>query len=176
MREASASEPPMNCRKPIRRCQNRGVTLPPGTAWENPEACPSGIRHVGGAKLNQALVRNVRTCAPLQRERSQAAQTARIRVPMRSAGAEQPVVVQHRHCRPAANETLISWRCVVGIEVDDSLVPQARVVVGPGAPGAPQTVAKGHAWPRSTISRVLFLGPHADDAPGGSNGSLVSTV
>jgi hypothetical protein len=92
LREASASEPPMNCRKPIRRCQNRGVTLPPGSARENPEACPSGIRHVGGAKLNQALVRNVRTCAPMQRERSQAAQTARIKVPMRSTGAEQPVV------------------------------------------------------------------------------------
>ena len=39
-----------------------GVPLPPGSARENPEACPSGIRHVGGAKLNQALVRNVRTC------------------------------------------------------------------------------------------------------------------
>ena len=26
------------------------------------EACPSGIRYVGSAKLNQALVRNVRTC------------------------------------------------------------------------------------------------------------------
>ena len=92
LREASASEPPMNCRKRFRRCQNRGVTLPPGSARENPEACPSGIRHVGGAKLNQALVRNVRTYAPMQRERSQAAQTARIRVPMRSIGAEQPVV------------------------------------------------------------------------------------
>src|SRR5215469_5427198 len=43
------------------------------TCRENPEACPSGIRHVGGAKLNQALVRNVRTCAPMQRERSRAA-------------------------------------------------------------------------------------------------------
>jgi hypothetical protein len=92
LREASASEPPMNCRKRIRRCQNRRVTLPPGSARENPEACPSGIRHVGGAKLDQALVRNVRTCAPMQRERSQAAQTARIRVPMRGTGAEQPVV------------------------------------------------------------------------------------
>src|SRR5713226_9511451 len=61
LREASASEPSMKCRKRIRRCRNRGVTLPPGSAWGNPEACPSGIRHVGGAKLNQALVRNVRT-------------------------------------------------------------------------------------------------------------------
>jgi hypothetical protein len=29
-----------------------------------PEACPSGIRHVGGAKPDQALVWNVRTCRP----------------------------------------------------------------------------------------------------------------
>src|ERR1700730_7650325 len=61
LREASASEPPMNCRKRIRRCQNRGVTLPPGSARGNPEACPSGIRHVGGAKLNQA--RKKLTCS-----------------------------------------------------------------------------------------------------------------
>src|SRR5215510_12250595 len=94
LREASASEPSKNCRKRFRRCQNRGVTLPPGSVRENPEACPSGIRHVGGAKLNQALVRNVRTCAPMQRERSQAAQTARIRVPKRSTGTEQPVVAR----------------------------------------------------------------------------------
>src|SRR6266567_2950013 len=92
LREASASKPPMKCRKRIRRCQNRGVTLPPGSVRGEPEACPSGIRHVGGAKLNQALVWNVRTCSPMQRERSQAAQTARIRVPTRSTGTEQPVV------------------------------------------------------------------------------------
>jgi len=62
LREASASEPSMKCRKRIRRCQNRGLTLPPGSARGDPEDCPSGIRHVDGAKLNQALVRNVRTC------------------------------------------------------------------------------------------------------------------
>ena len=45
-----------------RRCQNRVLTLPPRSARENPEVCPSGIRHVDGAKLNQALVWNVRTC------------------------------------------------------------------------------------------------------------------
>ena len=36
LREASASEPSMKCRKRIRRCQNRGVTLPPGSAREMP--------------------------------------------------------------------------------------------------------------------------------------------
>src|SRR3979409_69843 len=92
LREASASEPPMKCRKRIRRCRNRGVPLPPGSARENPEACPSGIRHVGGAKLNQALVRNVRTCRSDAKGDVQAAHTARTRVPKRSTGAEQLVV------------------------------------------------------------------------------------
>src|SRR6202011_4932065 len=87
--EASASEPSMKCRKRIRRCRNRGVTLPPGSARENPEACPSGIRHVGGAKLNQALVRNVRTCRSDAKGDVQAAHTARTRVPNRGTGAEQ---------------------------------------------------------------------------------------
>ena len=36
LREASASESSMKCRKRIRRCQNRGVTLPPGSAWAMP--------------------------------------------------------------------------------------------------------------------------------------------
>ena len=96
LREASASEPPMNCRKRIRRCQNRGVTLPPGSARENPEACPSGIRHVGGAKLNQAFVRNVRTWPAMPREKAQAAPTARPKVPMRRAGADCFVVAMKR--------------------------------------------------------------------------------
>src|SRR5262249_24748370 len=37
LREASASEPLQKCRKRIRRCQNRGVTLPPGSARGMPE-------------------------------------------------------------------------------------------------------------------------------------------
>src|SRR6266704_3425051 len=92
LREASASEPSMKCRKRIRRCQNRGLTLPPGSARGKPEACPSGIRHVGGAKLNLALVRNVRTCRTDAQGEVSSGQTARTRVPMRSKGAEWPVV------------------------------------------------------------------------------------
>jgi hypothetical protein len=37
LREASASEPLQKCRKRIRRCQNRGLTLPLGLAWGMPE-------------------------------------------------------------------------------------------------------------------------------------------
>src|SRR6202023_1460621 len=58
--------------------------------------CPSGIRHVGGAKLNLALVRNVRTWPAMPREKAQAAPTARPKVPMRRRGADCPVVVMKR--------------------------------------------------------------------------------
>jgi len=94
LREASESKPSMKCRKRSDDVETGGWHFLRDQLGGNPEACPSGIRHVGGAKLNQALVRNVRTCAPMQRERSQAAQTARIRVPKRSTGTEQPVVAR----------------------------------------------------------------------------------
>src|SRR5258705_3618035 len=104
LREASASEPSMKCRKRIRRCQNRGLTLPPGSARENPEVCPSGIRHGGGAKLNQALVWNVRTWPAMPREKAQAALTAGPKVPMRRRGADCLVVVMKRGNARGAKE------------------------------------------------------------------------
>jgi hypothetical protein len=53
---------------------------------------------------------------------------------------------------------------------------QARSLVGPGVPGAPQPVATGRHWPRSTMLRILLREPHAGGVSGGSNGSLVSPV
>ncbi len=75
-----------------------------GDAWDG----PSGIRHVGGANLDQAFVLNVRTCSPMLRDKPQAAPTARARVPKRSAGAEQPVVVMQ--CRTRHCITHADWR------------------------------------------------------------------
>jgi len=92
--EASESKPPMKCRNSLDDVRTGGWHCLRDQLGGRPDVCPSGIRHVGGAMLNQALVRNVRTCAPMSRERSQAARTARIRVPMRSTGAEQPAVVR----------------------------------------------------------------------------------
>ena len=40
LREASASRPSMTCRKRIKRCQNRGMTLPPGSARWMSWSCP----------------------------------------------------------------------------------------------------------------------------------------
>src|SRR5215470_6273674 len=47
---------------------------------------------------------------------------------------------------------------VVGTRSGIPWCTQARSVVGPGDPGAPQPVATGHHWPRSTIFRVLVVG------------------
>src|SRR5271169_6001691 len=67
-----------------------GISL--GDAWDG----PSGIRHVGGAKLNLALVRNVRTWPAMPREKAQAAPIARLKVLMRRRGADCLVVVLKR--------------------------------------------------------------------------------
>jgi hypothetical protein len=90
--EASESEPLMTCRNSIGDVKTGGAIFSRDQRGGGPEACPSGIRHVGGAKPDQALVWNVRTCHPDAKGDVQAAKTARTRVPMRGTGAEPSVV------------------------------------------------------------------------------------
>src|SRR5262249_19610068 len=59
--------------------------------------------------------------------------------------------VPHRRSRPAADETVLRCHRVVGTEVGLRLVQLARNKVGPGTPGAPQTVAKGHSGPEHAL-------------------------
>jgi hypothetical protein len=91
-REASESEPLMTCRNAKGDVKTGGSS----TSWDQfggcPEDRPSDIRHIGGAKPDQALVRNVRTCRPAAKGDVQAVKPARTRVPMRGTGAEQLVV------------------------------------------------------------------------------------
>src|SRR5215475_12156441 len=54
------------------------------------------IRHVGGAKFDQAFVRNVRTYTAMPREKAQAAPIARPKVAMRRLGADCSAVVTKR--------------------------------------------------------------------------------
>jgi hypothetical protein len=89
--EASESEPLMTCRNAKDDVKTGGASSFRDQFGGCPEDCPSDIRHVGGAKPDQALVWNVRTCRPDAKGDVQAAQTARIRVPMRGTGAEQLV-------------------------------------------------------------------------------------
>jgi len=90
--EASESKPLMKCRNALDDVETGGGRFSRDKLGGWPEGCPSGIRHVGGAKPDQALVRNVRTCRPDAKGAVQAARTARTRVPMRGTGAGQPVV------------------------------------------------------------------------------------
>jgi hypothetical protein len=82
----------MTCRNTISDVKTGGATFSWDQFGGGPEACPSGIRHVGGAKPDQALVWNVRTCRPDMKGEVQVAKTTRTRVPMRGTGAEQFVV------------------------------------------------------------------------------------
>ncbi len=90
--EASESEPSMTCRNSIGDVKTGGAIFFRDQFGSGPEACPSGIRHVGGAKPDQALVWNVRTCRPDAKGDVQVANTTRTRVPRRDTGAEQFVV------------------------------------------------------------------------------------
>jgi hypothetical protein len=82
----------MKCRNSIGDVKTGGAIFSRDQLGGGPEACPSGIRHVGGAKPDQALVWNVRTCRPDAKGEIRAAETARTRVPKRGTGTERPVV------------------------------------------------------------------------------------
>jgi hypothetical protein len=90
--EASESEPLMTCRNAKGDVETEGASSFRDKFRSGPEACLSGIRHIGGAKPDQALVWNVRTCRSDVKGDVQSAKTERTRVPMRGTGAEKSVV------------------------------------------------------------------------------------
>jgi hypothetical protein len=82
----------MRCRNSITGVETGGAIFSRDKLGGYPEDCPSGIRHVGGAKSDWALVWNVRTCRPDAKGDVRAENTARARVPTRGTGTEQFVV------------------------------------------------------------------------------------
>jgi hypothetical protein len=82
----------MKCRNATGDVKTGGSSNSRDQFGSGPEDCPSDLRHVGGAKPDQALVWNVRTCRPDAKGDVRAAKTARIRVPKRGTGTEQLVV------------------------------------------------------------------------------------
>jgi hypothetical protein len=111
--EASASEPSMKCRNALDDVETGGGRFSRDKHGGGPGSCPRGIRHLGGAKSDQALVWNVRTCRPDVKGEVQTAKSARARVPMRGTGAVRSrvegavMVLDRRDCvvqsRPRAN-------------------------------------------------------------------------
>ena len=63
IRETSASEPLMRCRK-LRMTSKLVAYITPGQIQGIPAYCLGGFRHKGGVNLIQALLRNVGTCRP----------------------------------------------------------------------------------------------------------------
>src|SRR5947208_10979596 len=59
--------------KRFRRHQNWSCTTAPGRGWRKPTYWPRGARCIGGMTLVRALVRNLRTCPAMPREKVQAA-------------------------------------------------------------------------------------------------------
>src|SRR6516165_6083933 len=53
LREASASELLMTCRKRFRRCQNRGVAIPLGSAWG---MCPETAQAASGMEAARSSI------------------------------------------------------------------------------------------------------------------------
>ncbi len=60
----SASEPLMTCRKRMDDVETGGKSLTRDKSGRCPDFGPDGIRHEGGATVDQALARNVGTCRP----------------------------------------------------------------------------------------------------------------
>src|SRR6267143_599828 len=81
--------------KRFRRHQNWSCTTAPGRVWRKPTYWPRGARCIGGMTLVRALVRNLRTCPAMPREKVQAAKL-RGKVPMRRVGADCSVIARKR--------------------------------------------------------------------------------
>lgn len=93
-RKANASEPLMSCRKLHTRHRNQASFAACEGVQRGPVYWLDGGRQIDGAILVQAFMRNVGTWRSDVKGEAQGAGTSRVRVPTRSAGADQLVVVK----------------------------------------------------------------------------------
>ena len=83
----------MSCRKRLKRHRNRAFLAARDEVQREPVYGLDGGRQIGGASLAQAFMWNMGTWRSDAKEETQGEEPARVRVPMRSAGTDQPVVV-----------------------------------------------------------------------------------
>ncbi len=76
------------------RRQNWRCTLLQDKSRGEPVYCLDGVRHKGGVNLNQAPVWNVGTCRSDDKGETSSGGPTRVRVPMRSTGADQLAVAK----------------------------------------------------------------------------------
>ncbi len=94
IRESNESEPSMTRRYPKNCRQNQGRFYLLGQACRTPGYWASGGRRIGGENLIQASVRNCGNQSLRCQGRSTSGRNHKARVPMRSTGADRPVVVK----------------------------------------------------------------------------------
>src|SRR5262249_57460133 len=80
--------------KRFRRHQNWNCTTAPGRVWREPTYWPRGVRCIGGMTLIRALVRNLRTCPTMPREKAQAANLRGRKYRCLRAGADCSVIAR----------------------------------------------------------------------------------
>lgn len=92
-RKTNVSEPLMSCRNEIDVIETGLLFEAWDKVWGKPVYCPDGGRQKGGASLVQAFMGNVGTWRPDVKGEAREGEPARVRVPRRGAGADQPVIV-----------------------------------------------------------------------------------
>ena len=72
LKETNESKPLMTCRNPLDGVETEVDGQLRDKGWEKSAYCPTGVRHVGGVTLSQALMRNVGTRRPDAKGETQA--------------------------------------------------------------------------------------------------------
>jgi hypothetical protein len=107
--KTNASEPLMTCRKSVKCHRNQACETGLGAKLGGrPADCPSGGRHGDGVSPAQACVRNVGTFCFDAKGEIQVDAPTRMRVPMRSRGADGPVVAMKPVNAGGAKEPALS--------------------------------------------------------------------
>src|SRR3984893_5650273 len=87
-------------------------------------------------------------------------------------------LVDHRHCRPAANETMLGLRRAVGTEVVHRLgANKPAYKLDPGFLEHPRLSPRAVIGPGARFLDFLFTGaPRRRRNPGGGDGAIASTM
>ena len=94
IRKASESELTDDVSRSVKCRQNRAMSRSTGQIQRKPVYWLSGDRHKGSASLIQAFLRNVRSCATMQRENRQAKEPRAGKYRSVAAAAERCIVVK----------------------------------------------------------------------------------
>jgi hypothetical protein len=114
----------MKCRNAPDDVKTGGGSVSRDKLGSEPEGWPGGIRHIGGAKSDQALMRNVRTCRPDAKGDVQAAKTVRS-LQIATLSTAEPTLFQHQcllreHTVAAAEAFFVNQTHVIDVICADA--------------------------------------------------------